>query len=171
MSTPPTGPQHLSSEQPTASSPNMKHVWGLICLPLMGCQNSGLRGQQGSHASPPSLHPAHLLYRSHWPATDMSNNFLSGCCLVQTQHTHTHSAKKHAHTLTVTGCLGMYKTWTCTCAHTHIFFLSPVLFLACLACSNLLQRRQRIFWAEPHPSSSTGLLCKHCYLPLISSSF
>lgn len=96
-------------EQPTASSPNMKHVWGLICLPLMGCQHSGLRGQQGRRASP-------LLHQSHWPATDMSNNFLSGCSLL---HTHTH-----------TRYLDMYKTWAYPCALTHFYLLEPCWSLA-----------------------------------------
>ena len=160
-------------EQPTASSPNMKHVWGLICLPLMGCQHSGLRGLQGRRASPP-------LHQSHWPAPDMSNNFLSGCSLLHIQtHTHTHTP---THTHTHTGYLDMYETWACPCAYTH--FLSRVaLLVTCLACRNLLLERQRIFPAEPRYTSSAGFLaCKNSFpwyllfstctwLPLSLSSF
>lgn len=69
-------------------------------------------------------HPALLLHQSYWPATDMSNNFLSACRLLRTHRKHTHTVqKKHVHTPAVTGYLGMYKTWACTCARTHIFYL------------------------------------------------
>lgn len=47
--------------------------------PLMGCQNAGLLGRWGKHASPPWLHTDLLLYQSIWTAADMGDNFLSGC--------------------------------------------------------------------------------------------
>lgn len=54
---------------------------------------------------------------------------------------------------------------------THTCLCPTALLVACRVCCNLLQRRQRIFLAEPCCTSSTGLLCKHSSLALISSSF
>lgn len=49
----------------------------------MGCQNAGLLGWWGNHASPPWLHTDLLLYQSNWTAADMGRNFLLG-------YTHVH---------------------------------------------------------------------------------
>ena len=147
-------------EQPTASSPNMKHVWGLICLPLMGCQHSGLRGLQGRRASPP-------LHQSHWPAPDMSNNFLSGCSLLHIQtHTHTHTPT-HTHTHRVLRYVWNMGLPMCI----HSFFIS------CCLVGHLPRMPQSLTGeTEDFPGWATlyqlcRISCMQKQLPLISSIF
>ncbi len=156
------------SEQPAASSPNMKHVWGLICSPLMGCQNAGLRGQRGSPASPPSLTQSACLTR----ATGQPLIWATISCLDSVSYTYTHAQKthkKHAHTLTVTRFLGMFKTWACTLAYTHIFISSSL--VGSLPGLQQSLTEETGFSELSHVPNSIGLLCKHGSLPLISSLF
>lgn len=66
----------------------------------------------------PSPPPSPKLLAGHWYEQQFPVWMPS---LTHSQKIHTCSTKKHAHTLTVAGYLGMYKTWACACAHTHIF--------------------------------------------------
>lgn len=125
----------------------------------MGCQHRGLLGQQGGHASPPSLLSGLLLYRSNRPAADVSNSFPSGCHLLHTEETQprTHTPRS----LPVSVCV----------KHTHFYLQQPSLLVPCLAWRNLSRKRQSIFRAQPCSTSSTGLRCKRCSSALIYSPF
>lgn len=112
------------SEQPTASPPNMKHVWGLICSPLMGCQNSGIRGQPGSRASPLSLtQPSAFTKATGRPLIWATISCLDAVLYTHTESTHTCSTKKSVHTnsqwLRAKVCI---KHVPAHVQHTHTFF-------------------------------------------------
>lgn len=118
----------------TASSPNMKHVWGLIWSPLMGCQNSGLLGRRASCASlPPSpTVPSSFTRAIGWPLIWATISCLDTASDTYMQHgkstynpknTHTYiHADIHTHT---------HMNWVArnqahSCAHSYIFISSSV---------------------------------------------
>lgn len=117
-------PSHQATsvpEQLTASSANMEHVWGLIFLPLMVCQNSGPWGQWSSYTSNlPLALPLSFSKAPDWPLIWA----IIFCLDAVTKHTkmpHTCSSERHKNEKSHSSGLCVCKVWSCVRKHKKMY--------------------------------------------------